>query len=262
MKEIPILYFICVIFINNHCLAQNSTRVVITFYNSTMASEVETLPNAEIVKQYGRRLVVDLGKDVDLDGEDSWITDHFGEHVETVELDYIINHKQIDFVYSDSITVENSSSGTTEDLTYLDVGVKSEFNSGEQQPSPLWNLIDSEPYSIHVEGVWKETNSTPDVVVAVLDSGIARLAYGAFLNVGNGYDFISDMNMALDGDLRDPDPTDPGDNGPGCPYPSWHGTRVASLVAANHDPAYGLGVKGVAQNSTLLPVRVLGVRRV
>ena len=261
MKEISGIYFIGIILMVTLCSAQNSTRVVITFYNSRVASAVEWVPFGEIVKQYGRRLVVDLGKDVDLDGDESWITDNFVNDVESVELDYVINYKQIDLVYSDSLLVSNESSGTTEDLTYLDVGVKSEYSSGEQQPSPLWNLIDSEPYSIHVEGVWQQTNSTPDVVVAVLDSGMATLAYSAFLNVASGYDFISDINMALDGDLRDPDPTDPGDNGPGCPYPSWHGTRVASLVAANHDPAYGQGVKGVAQNSTLLPVRVLGLCR-
>ena len=36
--------------------------------------------------------------------------------------------------------------------------------------------MDSEPYSIHAEGVWQTTNSTPDVVVAVLDTGLAEQA--------------------------------------------------------------------------------------
>lgn len=125
--------------------------------------------------------------------------------------------------------------------------------------TPLWNLLDSEPYSIHVEGVWRVTNSTPEVVVAVIDTGIAEVAGSIFHHLLDGYDFISDDKISVDGDGRDSDATDPGDWGDQCPTPSWHGTKVASILAARHDNA--LGMKGVAQNCSVLPVRVLGLCR-
>ena len=95
-------------------------------------------------------------------------------------------------------------------------------------------------------------------MVAVVDSGFASAALDVFLNVVPGYDFISDADLSLDGDERDEDATDPGDYGPDCPMSSWHGTRVASILAARHDYEGNLGMKGVAQNCTVMPVRVLG----
>jgi serine protease len=109
------------------------------------------------------------------------------------------------------------------------------------QEEPLWNIKDGEPYGIRVERIWQITNSTPDVVVAVVDSGFASAALDVFLNVVPGYDFISDAELSLDGDERDEDATDPGDYGPDCPMSSWHGTRC-SILAARHDYEGNLGM--------------------
>ena len=56
---------------------------------------------------------------------------------------------------------------------------------------------------------WLRANPAP-VVVAVLDTGIT--AHPDLLGrVLPGYDFVSDVDYANDGDGRDADPSDPGD---------------------------------------------------
>src|SRR6185437_12360113 len=87
---------------------------------------------------------------------------------------------------------------------------------------------------------WTITHGSPNIVVAVIDTGYRPHAgmLGRFLP---GYDMISDAQTANDGDGRDTDASDPGDwvtaaeaNGD-CPAQdsSWHGTSVASIIAAN-----------------------------
>jgi len=199
-----------------------SDRVVVTFETSSMAAGVKSIENATIVKQYGRRLVLDLGRPVELPEE--WIWEALGwVGVVTIEEDVFVDIAQM-------------------------------VTEVENMPFQ-WNLADSEPHSIHVEGMWRNTNSTPDVVVAVLDSGLASEATGLFMHLGDGFDFISDPDVGLDGDGRDSDSTDPGDSGVDCPKASWHGTKVSSVLAARHRPEF----KGIAQNITLLSIRVLGL---
>ena len=92
-------------------------------------------------------------------------------------------------------------------------------------------------------------------VVAVLDSGVAASAEPAFRHLLDGYDFVSDPSIALDGDGRDHNSSDPGDMHEGeCETSSWHGTYVASVLAATEQQ----GFSGVAPRSVVLPVRVLG----
>ena len=79
-----------------------------------------------------------------------------------------------------------------------------------------------------------------------------------------GYDLITNVVVANDGDGRDADPSDPGDwdeldqcgTGP-AQDSSWHGTHVSGTIAAAADNV--LGVAGVAPNVKIQPVRVLGV---
>jgi serine protease len=126
--------------------------------------------------------------------------------------------------------------------------------------------------SIDVEPAWARTTGS-GVVVAVLDTGVRfdhpdlgrAAANGQLLP---GYDFISDSNIANDGDGQDNDPSDPGDwvssadlGNPsfrGCDTggSSWHGTSTASLVVARTNE--GTGMAGVAHGAKVLPLRVLG----
>ncbi len=92
------------------------------------------------------------------------------------------------------------------------------------------------------------------VVVAVIDTGY--LPHDDLTaNIVGGYDMIADRTMANDGNGRDNDATDPGDNPGGIS--SWHGTHVAGTIAAITNN--GIGIAGVAYGARILPIRVLGV---
>ncbi len=120
----------------------------------------------------------------------------------------------------------------------------------------------------NMPNAWDRTTGA-GVVVAVIDTGFRPHADLA-ANLLPGYDFISEdgpgnFQTANDGDARDTDARDPGDwNTVACPTTgqpprnsSWHGTHVAGTIAAVTNN--GVGVAGVAFNSKVLPVRVLGV---
>jgi serine protease len=115
-----------------------------------------------------------------------------------------------------------------------------------------WHLYSQ--YSVHADRAWQITQGSRDVVVAVLDSGITTHP-DLVDNVLPGYDFVSDKNSSHDGDGWDPDPTDNGD-WDSKNDSSWHGTHVAGIIAA---AANSVGVRGVAPNVKILPVRVMGV---
>ncbi|MFM7797567.1 MAG: S8 family serine peptidase, partial [Planctomycetota bacterium] len=121
---------------------------------------------------------------------------------------------------------------------------------------------------------WDRTRGA-GVTVAVLDTGIVTHADLAPNVRSNGYDFISNdpaavnpVLVANDGDLRDADPADPGDwvtlgdlalpAFAGCSVApsSWHGTAMAGVIAAVGNNS--IGMTGVAYESKVLPVRVLG----
>jgi serine protease len=131
--------------------------------------------------------------------------------------------------------------------------------------------------SINVEQAWSVTTGSPSVVVADLDTGVRfdhpdLLAIAAGGNLLPGYDMISDVDVANDGDGRDSDPSDPGDwltqaeisqvggifyqCSPAPKNSSWHGTQTAGLIAALTNN--GIGMASVGRNVRVLPVRVLG----
>ena len=83
-----------------------------------------------------------------------------------------------------------------------------------------------------------------------------------------GYDFVANVLAANDGDGRDANASDPGDwvtpaeasagNFGGCTAgdSSWHGTRVAGIVAARTNNLEGIA--GTTWSPWILPVRALG----
>jgi len=103
-------------------------------------------------------------------------------------------------------------------------------------------------------------NVAPDsgVVVAVADTGVIPNHPELQGQLVAGYDFVSNVSMAADGNGCDANPTDPGD---GIAASSWHGTHVAGTVAARTSFQGGddSGVAGVAWNARVMPLRVLGV---
>ena len=122
------------------------------------------------------------------------------------------------------------------------------------------------PYSISAYSTWNITTGSPGTVVAIIDTGV-RPHFDLTGRLLPGYDFISGVQRANDGDGRDPDPTDPGDwvasgetvdgeSDCDAGNSSWHGTAVSGIVASNTDN--GLWTAGIDWQAKILPVRVLG----
>ncbi len=110
---------------------------------------------------------------------------------------------------------------------------------------------------IHLPQAWDVTVGDPNVIVAVIDTGV-RFDHQDLQDVFvPGYDFIMDPSRARDGDGIDVNPSDPGDRGAGAGTSSFHGTHVAGTIAAATNN--GLGVAGVSWGARVMPVRVLGV---
>ena len=112
---------------------------------------------------------------------------------------------------------------------------------------------------ISMPTAWRYSKGDGDKVVAVIDTGIrshqqidkalTRNDDGSIY----GYDFVSELASAADGDGEDADPNDEG--GDSSIGNSFHGTHVAGIIAAEHD---FLGTAGIAPNVKLLPIRALG----
>lgn len=129
-----------------------------------------------------------------------------------------------------------------------------------------WSLAPAAvvPSAVQAQAAWTLTSGSPTVVVAVLDTGL--LPHADLLGRAlPGYDFVSDINYANDGNGRDADASDPGDwvdgsedwlQGDSTRNSGWHGTHVAGIIAAQRGNSQG--ISGVDAQARLLPVRVLG----
>ena len=107
----------------------------------------------------------------------------------------------------------------------------------------------------------QDNQGSSEVVVAVIDTGL-QMSHPdiiASTNVVAGWDMVSDLDVANDGDGRDGDANDPGDR---CPErnvfaDTFHGTHVAGIVGAGATDNAD-GVAGGAWNVKIVPVRALG----
>eukprot|EP00667_Euglena_gracilis_P001898 EG_transcript_1899 len=138
--------------------------------------------------------------------------------------------------------------------------IKVEF--GRVPTDPLWYLQwapgpnQQAPYGIRATAAWDTTTGSSSIIVAVTDTGVLPHA-DLQDRLLPGYDMISDLTIANDGDGRDADPSDPGDSTNPAKPSSWHGTFCSGIVAGV--PNNGIGIAGMAWNAKILPVRCLGV---
>ncbi|WP_159788479.1 S8 family peptidase [Sodalinema gerasimenkoae] len=95
--------------------------------------------------------------------------------------------------------------------------------------SKQWNLK-----AINVEGAWADSTGE-DIIVAVIDTGILKVADLEGTEFVEGYDFVNDQVTADD------------DNG--------HGTHVAGTISQTTDNEFG--VAGIAYQAKLMPLKVL-----
>lgn len=140
------------------------------------------------------------------------------------------------------------------------------YESTLTAPEEQWYLKNNDG-GIRAEQAWDITMGDNVVVTAVVDSGIQ--SHSELARLLDGYDFVSedaplDFFTANDGDGRDEDETDPGDwveegdcgDGEPARDSSWHGTRIAGIIAAETNN--GAGIAGIDWNGSVLPVRALG----
>ena len=101
---------------------------------------------------------------------------------------------------------------------------------------------------IELPAAWDLTTGSSDIIVAVVDSGALYQHPDLSGNLIAGYDFISEVDNALDGDGIDPNAEDLGT--------SYHGTHVAGIIAAQSNN--GIGGSGISWQTSIMPLRVLG----
>ncbi|MGI9287996.1 MAG: S8 family serine peptidase [Pseudomonadales bacterium] len=123
------------------------------------------------------------------------------------------------------------------------------------------------PGGVGLPAAWDTSIGDPNVVIAVIDTGILpnHPDISGSANLAAGFDMITNTFTANDGNARDNDPTDPGDAteagecGPGsrAQPDSWHGTHVAGTTGVGQTDN-GTGVAGVNWRAKVQSIRALG----
>jgi serine protease len=184
-------------------------------------------------------------------------TTAFGSHVLKAD-------RRLSLAEAETLAADIAAADPNVEYAEPDYILRAVFTPNDTRYNEQWHLSQFTG-GINVPLAWDRATGS-GVVVAVVDTGYRPHAdmSGAILP---GYDFVTDIVTANDGDGRDADARDPGDwmdvgqcRPPFFPpvfQPStWHGTHVAGIIAARTNNSRG--VAGVAFNARVVPVRVLG----
>lgn len=169
-------------------------------------------------------------------------------------------NKKLSALEANALMQEIAASGNVEYIE-IDQMLQPTATPSDPRYSDQWHYFENAA-GINAPAAWDNATGA-GVTVAVLDTGYRPHA-DLNANLLPGYDMISNLSVANDGGGRDSDARDPGDavSANECGYThsarssSWHGTHVAGTVAAVANN--GEGVVGVAYDSKVVPVRVLG----
>ncbi|WP_326540025.1 S8 family peptidase [Pseudorhodoferax sp.] len=136
--------------------------------------------------------------------------------------------------------------------------------------SSQWHLQAPTQFAaaMNLPAAWDVSTGSAQVVVAVLDVGVRFNHPDLTGRLLPGYDFVSEVEYANDGNGRDTDASDPGDwvsaadkrsalfSTCDIEDSSWHGTFIAGQIAAATNN--GIGVAGLDWQAKVLPVRIAG----
>lgn len=145
----------------------------------------------------------------------------------------------------DTLVVRVDSINTIGRSTNANIIIKNEPN---YYVTALNNFPPDDPFygqqwalpAIGVPQLWKDLSSdtTDDVIVAIIDSGICQDHPELENRIVSGYDYVEDDNLPQD-DLG-------------------HGCGVAGIIASNTNNS--IGIAGIAPNSKIMPLKVLNAQ--
>ena len=183
------------------------------------------------------------------------------------EILYELNTARMDLLVPHPLTLIGRGSITPEDWAVIRTAKSLSVNRDFQWSGPNYSqhLMD-EPNDpgygfqwnypmIKLPFAWDRTTGDLDVVVAVIDGGVAAHPDLSNVDYSLGFDFVVNLLNSVDGDGLDSNARDPGREFPLIDYSS-HGTHVAGIVGATGND--GFGVSGVNWGVTIMPVRVCG----
>lgn len=283
VKTIFILMIICMvasvgIFSTQPVAAQEAGPAILPEDVTAQANQVATLPTDQIIIRYKASAT-----DIHPDGGDQMqqlsnaagVSLAYGRAMSD-DAHVLLLPQKMTLDQVQTITTQLSALPDVEyaepDAIQYHTGMKlapAMLTPNDPQLGNQWSFTNA--WGIDAPTAWDITTGDSSIVVAVLDTGITSHSEFAGRTVA-GYDFINNLQVANDGNLRDSNPADPGDwittaesNGSaaggffaGCyvSNSSWHGTHVAGTIGANGNNS--AGVAGVDWAGKIQPIRVLG----
>lgn len=252
---------------------KNTTRYIVAFSSELQTNVIELPPNVRWIRRMSGN---------------AWVLESHASADDTTDALLRLKAKgAIKHFESDSWVTPTQALTTPPPLAPLD-------DAPAYPDDPMfhrqWQLHDDVTHAASIDAVsaWQITHGAQDTVIAVIDTGIRPEHPDLTGRLLPGYDFVSGFHDATsgninnqvpldlefarsnDGDGRDADPTDPGDGASAelaeqlsalnipcaANNSTWHGTGVASLIAANAND--GVGLAGIDWQAMILPVRAIG----